>query len=67
MTFGALRAIAYEATENSVVRLVFPKCYKRPAKFPRGELLCVNCDDDRVWLFDAWRILKWLDWAEKQP
>lgn len=44
--------------------LVTPKGFKPPPKFPRGELLCVNSDGERVRSYSASRVLKWLAWAE---
>lgn len=46
--------------KGSPLTLVTPKGWKRPAKFPRGELLQVKENGDRVWMFDAVRVLAWL-------
>lgn len=69
MTFNELREAAVEAKKLSdgVMQLTLPKGFKRPPKFPRGELLCENSQEQVVWRFDAHRVLKWLDWAEAQP
>lgn len=39
--------------------LVFPKGYKRPKGFPRGELLC-ETGRGRVYSFDPDKIIGWL-------
>ncbi len=69
MTFEELREAAEVGfkTETGRMILAFPRGFKRPQKFPRGELLCENSEAQCVWSFDAWRILKWLDWAEAAP
>ena len=40
--------------------LVLPSCFKRPPKFPRGELLCVNAEREKVYSFDPIKVLAWL-------
>ncbi len=40
--------------------LVLPRGSKLPPKFPRGELLCVNSERDRVYSFDPVKVLAWL-------
>lgn len=56
--------MAKEAAEavNAGTRMtmVMPKCFKRPPKFPRGELLCENADGRNVYSFDPLRVLAWL-------
>ncbi len=68
MTLEELRQATGEgiSSANGKMTLVLPQGFKRPAKFPRGELLCENTDGRHVWMFDAWRILKWLDSAEQR-
>lgn len=46
--------------EGTLMTLVLPKCFKRPPKFPRGELICENIGGDRVYRFDPMRLLAWL-------
>ena len=46
--------------ERANISLVTPKGFKRPAGFPRGHLLQVKENGDRVWHFNAERILAWL-------
>lgn len=41
--------------------LVTPKGWKAPPKFPRGYLLQVKENGDRVWHFPALRVLAWVD------
>lgn len=55
-------AVEAAAAINAGTRmtLVLPKCFKRPPKFPRGELLCENSRNERVYSFDPVRILAWL-------
>lgn len=45
---------------GTAMTLVLPKCFKRPPKFPRGELLCENSDGKNVYRFDPERVLAWL-------
>ena len=40
--------------------MVLPKPFKRPPKFPRGELMCENSDGRNVYSFDPVRVLAWL-------
>ena len=40
--------------------LVLPKGFRRPPKFPRGELLCENCDGRNVYSFNPQRMVAWL-------
>ena len=66
MTGPEMRAaVAATVETHGSVTLVLPKGFKRPPRFPRGELLCENTDGELVYRFDGWRIIKWLDWAEK--
>lgn len=52
---------AAEAAQASQrMTMVLPKGFKRPPKFPRGELLCENHDGNRVYSFDPIRVLAWL-------
>lgn len=47
--------------EAAHITLVTPKGWKRPPKFPRGELLMVHPEtENRVWSFKAVNILAWL-------
>lgn len=60
MTLDELHRRATEAatTGNGFLTLILPA--KRPAGFPRGELMCVN-GSDKVFSVNASRVLKWLD------
>lgn len=42
------------------ITLVFPRGFKRPVGFPRGELLCDNAERGRVYSFDPEKIIKWI-------
>jgi hypothetical protein len=55
MYADALGAIQY----GTRVTLVFPRPFKRPPKFPRGELLCCH-EKSNVYSFDPKKIIKWL-------
>ena len=61
MTPNALmiEARAAKAAGRRLV-LEFPQCFKRPKGFPRGELLCVNCDGRQVRSFNPDRFIKFL-------
>lgn len=39
---------------------------KPPKGFSRGELMCVNSDGNRTYLFDSAKILKWCRKQNKQ-
>lgn len=54
------RAATDALAASTRMSLVMPKCWKRPRGFPRGELLCVNAEGERVYSFDPVRILAWL-------
>jgi hypothetical protein len=54
-------ARAVMAAECERMTLVIPRGWKRPPKFPRGELLCENSDGENVYSFDPRRILAWVD------
>lgn len=68
MDLSNIRQHAEEAIEkgDGFCSLVFPVPWKRPPKFPRGDLMGINCDGDAVRSFEAKRLLKWLDWAESE-
>lgn len=52
----------YGFSEPARVTLVYPKGSKVIRKgFPRGQLLCVNSDGGRVYLYEAHKILKVID------
>lgn len=51
-------AEAIQAGTNMTI--VLPRPWKRPPKFPRGELLCENSDGRNVYSFDPLKILAWL-------
>lgn len=38
--------------------------WRRPPKWPRGELLC-ETETGRLYAFPIAKVLKWCDWAEK--
>lgn len=46
--------------EQARITTVTPKCWKPPPRFPRGELLQVKENGDRVWSLPAMRVLAWL-------
>lgn len=52
-----------EATEaanaGQRMTMVLPPKFKRPPKFPRGELLC-ETERGRVYTYDPLRVLAWL-------
>ena len=41
--------------------LVLKRGWKRPPKFPRGELLCENSNGCNVYSYDPSRIIAWLN------
>jgi hypothetical protein len=41
--------------------LVFPRGFKRPPGFPRGELLCENSNGQNVYRFSPEKIIKWIE------
>jgi hypothetical protein len=47
-------------TDKANISLVTPKGWKAPPKFPRGYLLQVKDNGDRIWHFPAVRVLAWL-------
>lgn len=49
---------ALNAGTNMV--LVIPRGFKRPAKFPRGELICENSSGSRCYRYNPQKILDWL-------
>lgn len=46
--------------QDAVVSLVTPQGWKKPPKFPRGHLLQVKENGDRVWHFKAMNVLAWM-------
>ncbi len=50
-------AIAIQAKTS--MTMVLPRPFKRPPKFPRGELLCMQ-EKSNVYSFDPITILAWL-------
>lgn len=46
--------------EKATITITLPKGWKRPPKFPRGELLCVNPGGERVYSLNAMNVLAWL-------
>ena len=42
------------------ITLVFPRHFKRPKGFPRGELLCENAAREKVYSFDPEKIMRWI-------
>ncbi len=60
MTPSELAADAAEAIqEGTNMTLVLPRPFKRPHKFPRGELLCQQ-EKSNVYSYDPLKILAWL-------
>lgn len=52
---------AKEALETGTnMTLVIPKGFKRPPKFPRGELLCENFNGTRCYSYNPQKVLDWL-------
>lgn len=61
MTPEQMAKDAAEAVQTGThMTLVLPRGFKRPPKFPRGELLCQNHDGRNVYRFDPIKILAWL-------
>lgn len=61
MTPEQMAKYAAEAIEAGTnMTMVLPRPWKRPPKFPRGELLCENSDGRNVYSFDPLKILAWL-------
>lgn len=50
-------------SDKANITLVTPKGWKPPPKFPRGYLLQVKDNGDRLWHFPAVRVLAWLKQA----
>lgn len=46
------------------ITLVFPMCWRAPRGFPRGELLCVNQADERVYRLPIIKLERWLNAQE---
>lgn len=46
--------------DKANITLVTPKGWKAPPKFPRGYLLQVKENGDRLWHFKSKRVLAWL-------
>lgn len=46
--------------EKANITLVTPKGWKAPPRFPRGYLLQVKDNGDRLWHFPTRRVLAWL-------
>ena len=57
------RAIANQKKPEPTITLVMSRG-KRPRGFPRGYLLCQNPDGERVFQFDAHKMLKWIEKVE---
>jgi len=53
-------AAADAINDGTRMTMVFRKGYKRPPKFPRGELLCENADGRNVYSFDPLSVMAWL-------
>lgn len=51
------------AAGHSAVVLATPPRWPRPKGFPRGELMCVNSERERVYRFDAKKLLRWAEAA----
>lgn len=68
MDLADLRRTAEQAIEegDGFCSLVFPVPCKRPQKFPRSSLLCINVDGHAVRSFEAKRLLMWVNWAEAE-
>jgi hypothetical protein len=49
-----------EAGAKNVPIEVLPG-FRRPDGWPRGELLCVNCDGNQVVLYSIERLIRWMD------
>jgi hypothetical protein len=61
MTPKQMADAATQAKQHGVnVTLVLPRPFKRPPKFPRGELLCQH-EKSNVYSFDPAKILAWLE------
>lgn len=61
MTPEQMARDAAEAIQaGSRMTMVLHRHWKRPPKFPRGELLCENFDGRNVYSFDPLKILAWL-------
>ncbi|PDS97499.1 hypothetical protein CO659_12600 [Rhizobium sp. S9] len=54
------------AEEKANITLVTPKGWRAPPKFPRGHLLQVKENGDRLWHFPSKRVLAWVRAAAKQ-
>lgn len=50
---------AMAINDKTNMTLVLPRPFKRPPKFPRGELLCQQ-EKTNVYSFDPIKILAWL-------
>lgn len=61
MSPNEMAALATQAiSAGTRMTMVLPRRWKRPPKFPRGELLCENHDGQNVYSFDPLRVLAWL-------
>jgi hypothetical protein len=52
------RALMFSKMPGDSMTLILPT--KRPKGFPRGELLCVGHEGDKVYTVSPRKILKWL-------
>ena len=48
------------AAGREAITVVFPSCFKPWKSFPRGELLCVNNEGEKVMRMSAQKLLDWL-------
>ncbi len=46
---------------GSRLTMVRMRGMKMPPKFPRGELLCVNSDEQNVYSYDPAKVIAWLN------
>lgn len=59
------RAIANQRKADPTIILAMPPGARRPKGFPRGCLLCQNHEGERVFQFDAHKMLKWIEKVKK--
>jgi hypothetical protein len=50
-----------QASEVDTAMLELLPGWQRPPGFPRGELMCVNSDGNRVVRYPVERLLRWMD------
>lgn len=61
MTPAEMSRLAVDAiVDGTRMTMVVKKGWRKPAKFPRGELLCENSDGRNAFSFDPLLVLTWL-------